>query len=99
MDEFATVQEVSERLKVNPQTARNWIDRGELPAVRVGSRRVRVRNADRTSSLGLAASRCPREPPVPEHSGLLADPEVVEALRAFGESALALAQALERSRE
>ncbi len=37
--------------------------------------------------------------PVPEQSGLLADPEVVKALRAFGEAALALAQALERSRE
>src|ERR1700760_2742501 len=29
-----------------PQTVRNWLDRGELPAVRVGSRRVRVLRAD-----------------------------------------------------
>ena len=45
-DEFLTVAEVAELLKVNPQTVRNWIDRNELPAVRVGQRRVRVRRAD-----------------------------------------------------
>ena len=38
--------DLPERLKINPQTVRNWIDRGELPAVRVGARRVRVRESD-----------------------------------------------------
>lgn len=33
-------------LEVNQQTVRNWIDRGELAALRVGSRRVRVRRID-----------------------------------------------------
>ncbi len=47
MDEaFLTVIEVAEILKVNQQTVRNWIDRGDLPAIRVGRRRVRVRQAD-----------------------------------------------------
>jgi excisionase family DNA binding protein len=45
-DEFVTVHEIAELLKVNQQTVRNWIDRGELAAVRVGARRVRVRRAD-----------------------------------------------------
>jgi excisionase family DNA binding protein len=45
-DEFLTVAEIAELLKLNGQTIRNWIDRGELPAVRVGSRRVRVRRSD-----------------------------------------------------
>ncbi len=45
-DEFLTVAEIAELLRVNPQTVRNWIDRGELPAVRVGKRRVRVRQVD-----------------------------------------------------
>jgi excisionase family DNA binding protein len=36
MDEFLNVAEVAELLKLNPQTIRNWLDRGELPAVRVG---------------------------------------------------------------
>jgi excisionase family DNA binding protein len=44
-DEFLTVAEVAELLKLNQQTVRNWIDQGYLPAVRVG-RRVRVRRSD-----------------------------------------------------
>ena len=32
-------------LKLNPQTVRNWIDQGALPAVRVG-RRVRILRSD-----------------------------------------------------
>ncbi len=45
-DEFLTVTEVAELLKINPQTIRNMIDPGELPAVRVGSRRVRIQRGD-----------------------------------------------------
>jgi excisionase family DNA binding protein len=44
-DEFLTVAEIAELLKVNPQTIRSTIDRGDLPAVRFGSRRVRVRRS------------------------------------------------------
>jgi excisionase family DNA binding protein len=32
-------------LRLNPQTVRNTIDRGELAAIRVGPRRVRVRKS------------------------------------------------------
>ena len=45
-DEFVTVAEIAEQLRLNQQTIRNWIDRGELPAVRLGRRRVRVRQFD-----------------------------------------------------
>jgi excisionase family DNA binding protein len=41
-DELLSVAEVAEKLKLNEQTVRNWIDRGELAAVRLGSRRVRI---------------------------------------------------------
>jgi excisionase family DNA binding protein len=41
-DELLTVAEIAERFKLNQETVRNWIDRGELPCVRV-RRRVRVR--------------------------------------------------------
>jgi excisionase family DNA binding protein len=44
-DEFLTVAEVAETLKLNQQTVRNWIDQGSLPALRVG-RRVRIRRSD-----------------------------------------------------
>lgn len=43
-DEFLTVAEVAALLKINEQTVRNWIDRGELSAVRAG-RRVRIRRS------------------------------------------------------
>ncbi|MDQ6815795.1 MAG: helix-turn-helix domain-containing protein [Actinomycetota bacterium] len=42
---FLTVAEVAGMLKLNPQTVRNWIDQGSLPALRVG-RRVRIRRSD-----------------------------------------------------
>ena len=43
---FLTVGDVAELLRLNQQTVRNWIDRGELPAVRVGPRRVRIKRSD-----------------------------------------------------
>jgi excisionase family DNA binding protein len=45
-DEYLTVAEIAARLKVNPQTVRNWIARGELRAARVGARRVRILRSD-----------------------------------------------------
>lgn len=44
--EYMTVAEIAELFKLNQQTVRNWIDSGRLPAVRIGSRRVRVRRSD-----------------------------------------------------
>jgi len=44
-DTFLTVANIAETLQINQQTIRNWIDRGALPAVRLG-RRVRIREAD-----------------------------------------------------
>lgn len=42
---YLTVAEVAEKLKLNQQTVRNWIDQGSLPALRVG-RRVRIKRSD-----------------------------------------------------
>ena len=42
---FMTVAEVAAALRMNQQTIRNWIDAGQLPAVRIG-RRVRVLSSD-----------------------------------------------------
>jgi excisionase family DNA binding protein len=62
-DDFLTVAEVAERLKLNQQTVRNWIDQGLLPALRVG-RRVRIRRTDyeRLVTEGLTASPVPDGP-------------------------------------
>ncbi len=38
--------EVAELLKVNPQTVYNTLERGNLPSVRFGPRRVRIRRSD-----------------------------------------------------
>ena len=44
-EEFLTVAEVAELLKLNRQTIRNWIESGQLPAYRIG-RRVRISRTD-----------------------------------------------------
>ena len=44
-EEFLTVAEIAEILKLNPQTVRNWIDGGYLKAFHVG-RRVRILRSD-----------------------------------------------------
>lgn len=44
-EEYLTVAEVAQTLKLNQQTVRNWIDQGSLPALRVG-RRVRIKRSD-----------------------------------------------------
>jgi excisionase family DNA binding protein len=60
-DEYLTVMEIAEHLKLNPQTVRNWIDQDRLPAVRIG-RRVRIRRADldRILAEGATASILPQ---------------------------------------
>jgi excisionase family DNA binding protein len=45
-ERYLTVAEVADLFKLNPQTVRNWIDAKELPAIRIGARRVRVRESD-----------------------------------------------------
>jgi excisionase family DNA binding protein len=52
-EELHSVADVAEMLKVNQQTVRNWIDRDELKATRVGARRVRVAESDLNHFLKL----------------------------------------------
>jgi excisionase family DNA binding protein len=68
LEEFLTVAEVAEMLKLNQQTVRNWIDQGSLPALRVG-RRVRIRRSD-LERVGTAAA-LRRGGGRPERRGLL----------------------------
>lgn len=64
-DELFTVAEVAAMLKLNPQTIRNWIDRGELACVRIGPRRVRIKRSDldRLIQPGYTGGRAARTPP------------------------------------
>ena len=54
-DEYLTVKEIADRLKLNQQTLRNWIDQEKLPAVRIG-RRVRIRRVDLDRVLAQGAT-------------------------------------------
>jgi excisionase family DNA binding protein len=69
-DEFLTVPEIAELLTLNPQTIRNWIGRGGLPAVRVGSRRVRIRRSDLDRLLEAGATEKLVKPGAPRAATL-----------------------------
>ena len=63
--------EVATLLRLNQQTVRNMIDRGELGHVRVGQRRVRIRQSQLDAFLAAGES----SPQPPEAAGLPAMPE------------------------
>ena len=93
-DELLTVAEIAERLKVNPQTVRNWIDADKLQAVRVG-RRVRVQQSVLDEFMGLQATGdealpASSGPPAPTFDQRAA----ADALDQIGEGFARLAQAL-----
>jgi excisionase family DNA binding protein len=104
MDEtFLTVAEIADQLRVNQQTVRNWIDRGELAAIRLGARRVRVRASElerfiaASSSAGLPDETTARQEfddalAAVQNNGDAA--ELPAALRRLAVAANALARAL-----
>lgn len=52
MDEWLTVQEICDHLKVSDQTVRRWIKAGDLPATNLGGKAgYRVKSADLTTFL------------------------------------------------
>jgi excisionase family DNA binding protein len=68
-DRYLTVADVAELLKLNQQTVRNWIDAGELAAIRVGARRVRVRESDLEKFIASSTtSTIRREPAAKEQA-------------------------------
>jgi excisionase family DNA binding protein len=79
-------------LKLNAQTVRNWLDRGELRGVRVGSRRVRIRQSELDAFLkGGTSSTAPEHPEPP------ADEGSVTAWATFGAAMAETSGMLERA--
>jgi excisionase family DNA binding protein len=79
-DEYLTVSEIAEHLRLNQQTVRNWIDQGSLPAVRIG-RRVRVRRVDLDRILAQGTTAPDPVPPTTPAAPLTAHEELAEALQ------------------
>ena len=94
-DEYLTVHEIAEHLKLNQQTVRNWIDQGRLPAVRIG-RRVRVRRTDIDRMLAEGATVAVDPEASYAGSGEPHEPEASDARS--GEPHEQLERALERAR-
>lgn len=57
---YLTVAQAAEQLSVHPSTIRRWIDRGRLPAYRLGEKRIGVRPSDLARVVAPRAAR-------PEH--------------------------------
>jgi excisionase family DNA binding protein len=99
---FLTVAEIAEQLRLNQQTVRNWIDRGELPAIHVG-RSVRIRAGEFEQFIAASSSaRRPKETAAREEfdaalTAVQANTDAAElpaALRRLAVAANALARAL-----
>ena len=60
-EDYLTVAEAADLLRVHPSTIRRWIRQGDVPAVRVGHRRVTVRRADLGTMVAPVVA-----PPTPE---------------------------------
>ncbi|MGH2533598.1 MAG: helix-turn-helix domain-containing protein [Thermomicrobiales bacterium] len=54
VDDFLTVAEAADQLHVAPSTIRRWIREGDLPAYRIGKRRVAIRQADLVAQISPA---------------------------------------------
>jgi excisionase family DNA binding protein len=76
-EQFLTVVQIADWLKLNQGTIRNWIDNGDLPAVRVGRRRVRVRRSDLDRYLEAGRTTEPQASP-PAQTAEESEPVVAE---------------------
>lgn len=72
--EYLTVAEAATLLRVAPSTVRRWIREGDVPAYRIGRRRVALKRADLSNLI------TPARPGV-ETSGNLADDQLWEPRR------------------
>ena len=90
-EEFVTVAEAATLLRVAPSTVRRWIREGDVPAHRIGRRRVALRRAD------LARLITPARPGM-ETSGKLAGDQKWEPRRLTPEEKQQALEAMDRAR-
>jgi excisionase family DNA binding protein len=70
-EDFVTVAEAATLLRVAPSTIRRWIREGDIPAHRIGRRRVALRRAD------LARLIAPARPSAETKDKVVADEPIV----------------------
>lgn len=90
-EEFVTVAEAATLLRVAPSTVRRWIREGDVPAHRIGRRRVALRRAD------LASLITPVRPGM-ETSDKVVDDQKWEPRRLTPEEQQHALEALDRAR-
>jgi excisionase family DNA binding protein len=91
-EEYLTVAEAATLLRVAPSTIRRWIREGDVPAHRIGRRRVALRRAD------LARLITPARPGV-ETKGNSAGDEPVVGRRLTPEEKQRALEAMDRAQE
>jgi excisionase family DNA binding protein len=79
-ERLLTVDEIAELLRLNPQTVRNMIDRRELGAVRLGQRRVRVRESELERFLAAGEMPADRGDQPDREPGAVARDQFISAL-------------------
>jgi excisionase family DNA binding protein len=89
-EEFLTVAEAATLLRVAPSTVRRWIREGDVPAHRIGHRRVALRRAD------LASLITPARPGM-ESSDKVVDNQKWEPRRLTPEEQQRALEALDRA--
>jgi excisionase family DNA binding protein len=89
-DEYVTVAEAATLLRVAPSTVRRWIREGDVPAHRIGRRRVALRRAD------LARLITPARPAA-ETNNNAADDDPVAGRRLTPEEVQRALEALDRA--
>ncbi len=99
-DEFLTANDVAALLKVNELTVRNWLDRGQITALRIGPRRVRFRRSDINAFIEARNPTVPEALPAPEVPPgwvQLAEQreDIIQALKGFIAASEELLRALE----
>lgn len=91
-EDFITVAEAATLLRVAPSTVRRWIRQGDVPAYRIGQRRVALRRGD------LATLITPTQPAI-KAGGTQAGGEPVEIRRLTPEERQRGLEAMDRLKE